>query len=269
MSGIAGGEAKVRGAAKRMPRWQERRFFLLAAVAMLLFVLAGFSSSFYLRGIVVSRASAPAPEPYLIIHGGVMTAWYVLFVVQSYLIARGRSVEHRMLGTLGAFVAAAVALTGAYVSARFPSHLAALGLPSDQVMQVGLVTAIANLVILTWFIAFVTAAILLRRHREWHGRLMLWSYFITLPPAFANGPDDGARLLGPMVETYLPGWPVVPLLFALLWASMLAVEWRARKRIHPATLVCPFLVLASVGTIIAAMSAFSTPATLALFLKIP
>jgi hypothetical protein len=249
--------------ARRNGRW----FFFGAALAMLAAVLAGFSSSFYLKGIVVSRAPAPPLAAYQVAHGVVMTAWYLLFAVQTLLVATERTARHRRLGTFGVALAPAVVLTGGYVSLTFPAHATGMGVPPDQMPAV-LGTAIANLVLLAWFSAFVAAAVLLRRRREWHARLMFWSFFITLTPAFANGPGNGARLLGPLAETYLPGWPVAPILFAAAWAGLLALDWRTRRRIHPATLVCPVLVLAGVATIIAAVTALNTPATLEVFLRL-
>jgi hypothetical protein len=250
-------------ATRRTGRW----FFFGAALAMLAIVLAGFSSTFYLKGIVVSRAPAPPLATYQVLHGLVMTAWYLLFTVQTFLVAAGRTAWHRRLGAAGLVLAPAVVLTGGYVSLTFPAHAAGLGVAPGEMPAV-LGTALANVVLLTWFAGFVAAAVRLRRRREWHGRLMFWSFFITLSPAFANGPGNGARLLGPLAETWLPGWPVVPLLFATAWAALLALDWRTRLRIHPATWVCPVLVLAGVLAIIAVVTAFNTPATLELFLRL-
>lgn len=263
MNDVAAAALEVHDPSARARRRNRNWFYFGAALAMLALVLAGFSSSFYLRGIVVSRAPAPAPEAYLLVHGSVMTAWYLLFVVQTFLVATWRTAQHRRLGVLGVVLAVGVVLTGAYVSISFPAHLAELGLPPDQVMGIGLGTAIGNLSMLIWFSGFVAAAVLLRRRREWHRSLMFWSFFMTLPPAFGDGPNNGARLLGPI----LPGEIALPILTAIAWASLLVLDWRMRTRIHPATLVCPVLVLVSVVTNIAAGVTFSTPATLTLFLR--
>jgi hypothetical protein len=249
--------------ASRRGRW----FFVGAALAMLAIVLAGFSSTFYLRGIVVSRAPAQPLAGYQVLHGLAMTAWYLLFVAQTFLVATGRTAWHRRLGLAVAGLAPAVVLTGGYVSLTFPAHAAGLGVPADQMAAV-LGTALANVVLLTWFSGFVAAAVLLRRRREWHARLMFWSFFITISPALANGAGNGARLLGPLAETYLPGWPTAPLLFAVAWAGLLVLDWRTRRRIHAATLVCPALVLAGVVVIVAVVTAFNTPETLEVFLRL-
>lgn len=147
-------------------------FFFAVSLAMLAIVLTGFSSTFYLKGIVVSRAPALPLEGYLILHGCVMTAWYLLFSVQTLFVAIGHTAHHPRLGVVGVVLAAAVVLTGGYVSLAFPAHLAELGVPNAEVFEQGLGTALANMVMLGWFSGFVAAAVLLRRRRAWHGRLM-------------------------------------------------------------------------------------------------
>ena len=85
------------------------RFFLGLAALMLLVVAVGFGPSLYMRRFLgtVDRFG-PSLPPYLLAHGGVLTVWYVLFVVQTLLVRTGRRDIHRRLGVVGATVSVAV-----------------------------------------------------------------------------------------------------------------------------------------------------------------
>ena len=78
------------------------RFFFGLAVLMLAVVAVGFGPSLYLRRVLgtVDRFG-PSLPPHLLAHGGVLTVWYVLFVVQTLLVRTGRRDMHRRLGVLG------------------------------------------------------------------------------------------------------------------------------------------------------------------------
>jgi hypothetical protein len=53
---------------------------------MLLIVFLGFAPTFHLRGSIPERAATPLPG-YLHVHrGAVMTAWYLLYLVQTMLV---------------------------------------------------------------------------------------------------------------------------------------------------------------------------------------
>ena len=53
----------------------ERRFYSRMAIALAVVVLAGFSSTFYLPGIVVFPRPTPSYTPLMVVHGVVFTAW--------------------------------------------------------------------------------------------------------------------------------------------------------------------------------------------------
>jgi hypothetical protein len=74
----------------------ERRFFTGMALAILATVLVGFSRSFFLRPLYPEWQSPS--EPIFYVHGMVFTAWIVLFVVQTALVASGHTELHRKIG---------------------------------------------------------------------------------------------------------------------------------------------------------------------------
>ncbi len=78
---------------------------MAAACAALVF--AGFAPSFYLRAV-----PAPSLSTLRIVHGTVFSAWMVLFVVQTSLIAASRRSLHRQLGMVGVALAAAMTVLG-------------------------------------------------------------------------------------------------------------------------------------------------------------
>src|SRR3546814_4543683 len=69
----------------------DRAFFTAVALALLASTFAGFAPTYFLRGL-----SGAAPlSPLVIVHGAANSAWIVLFLVQTSLIATGRPDMHR------------------------------------------------------------------------------------------------------------------------------------------------------------------------------
>ena len=83
----------------------DRRFYGCSAITVALIVLVGFARTYYLKGFFGTRTLAP----FVHFHGLVMSAWVVLFFVQTRLIAAHRFALHRSLGILGCCLAAVVA----------------------------------------------------------------------------------------------------------------------------------------------------------------
>jgi hypothetical protein len=218
---------------ERHPAKLRSYFFLSAAVLMAALVFAGFSRTFYLRLLVPEGGRLPL-SPYLYVHGAVMTAWYALFATQAFLVASGRVSLHRRIGVAGAVLAAAVVATGAYASLRMPGHFAALGAPPEVVYGLGGGIMIGNLLRLVLFAGLFIAAVWLRRRSQWHGRLMFWSFLLTLDPAFGGG---GTRPLGPLIGA-LAGPALTHFLPLIVgFVALAAHDWLAARRVHAATWV--------------------------------
>ena len=156
-----------------------RSFYLWAAVGAALIVFAGFARTYFLKGAF----GTPALSPLLHTHGLVMTLWFALFIVQTWLVASHRIHIHRRLGIFGAFWAVVVLVVGttaAIAAARLGRPPAPLPPP-----LVFLVIPLGDMVV---FGTLVGIGLYFRNKREIHRRLMLLCTLSMLPAAFARIP---------------------------------------------------------------------------------
>jgi hypothetical protein len=78
------------------------------ALAALLVALIGFAPSYYLR----SFSTAEPLTTLVHLHGGLATAWLLLFVAQTSLVSVGRTDLHRRVGPAGAALAVLFVIVG-------------------------------------------------------------------------------------------------------------------------------------------------------------
>ena len=161
---------------------------LLAAIAV-----AGFAPTFYLRswfGAPPTVGGATELTMLARIHGGVFTAWMLLFTVQTSLIASRRVAVHRRLGVAGAVLAALMIVVGAMTAVAAARRGAAPpGVESLSFLAVPLVDLVV-------FAIFIAAALLRRRDKETHKRLMLLAYISIIAAGVARLP--GVLPYGPL-----------------------------------------------------------------------
>ena len=141
-------------------------------------VFVGFAPTFYLRPDSV----APLPR-YLQIHGAAFTAWVVLFITQTTLIAAGRRQLHRRLGWAGAALAAVMVIAGSTAGVWSMQREVANG-NADAAMTF-LTTPFSAMLV---FGVLVGAAVAWRRHPDTHKRLMLLATISLLDAAVARWP---------------------------------------------------------------------------------
>jgi len=221
-----------------------RRFFFLFSVALLVVVFVGFAPSFYLRPFVASATPGmpPAPPLYVHVHGALMTTWYVLFVLQTGLVALGRRDWHRALGVAGIVVAAVIVPMGWLVTERSAARIAALtGLsPTQLIESFGLDAGLVRGVLaLAAFAGCVAVAVLRRKHAATHGRLMLLAGVAASGAALAP-----TRIIGAITGPLLPSWLLAESVF--VGAAVLALalyDWRTLRRLHPVTVIVGALLL--------------------------
>jgi len=162
------------------------------------------------------------------VHAVLMSVWLISFLIQTMLAANGGIVFHKRLGVAAAFVAAAAVVTGfvatvAMVRRGFDLSGDLSRPPNDSALDAA-IFQFSNLAI---FSVLVGTALVLRRWRHLHKRLMAFAVIETLM----------AAPLGHLVGHF--GLPV--LTFALWGLGVLvafaAHDLRTLKRVHPITMI--------------------------------
>ena len=218
----------------RRPARNRFYFYALLCAATVLF--AGFARTYFLKGFFPT----PSLYPLLHAHGFFMTAWFLLFGAQTWLVEAHRTDLHRRLGVVGAILLILILVFGAVVvtinarEGRVPDAAAA---------PVIVFLSYANIAM---FGAFVATALLLRRRPETHKRLMLLATLNLLSAAVSRIPLDFIQSGGVMA--------VFGLLDLFVVLCVAYDMWRHR-RLHPAfawgalvTFVWPVLSIAVGGT---------------------
>jgi hypothetical protein len=195
----------------------KRCFFVGMAALILLTVFAGFAPSFYLRS-----AFHPDHELSVVLHlhGVAFSAWVILFLVQTILIAKGSPRLHRRLGWITLGVALAMLLL---VGAATVEQMRR-GIPLEDAAQ----DIAFNLFGSIMFAVPLTSAILWRKRPDWHKRLMLCATLALL----------GAPILRLILLTTHLEFPTAVNWSIVLWDVFflpgLAFDLLTRRRIHRA-----------------------------------
>jgi len=220
---------------------RERLLYSGMAALVTAFVFAGFAPTYYLRALNEAPALPPPPltlTPLVHAHGLLFSAWVLLFLAQTRLVAAQRVDLHRKLGIAGAVGAALVVVIGA-ATALDPLARGS-GVPGIDPRRF-LAVPFFDLVV---FAALVSAGIRARHDPQSHKRLMLLAAISLLPPAIARLPLVVERL-------GLPGAFGVADLCILPVAGW---DLATRGRLHPATLWGGLLMIASVPVRLAVAS---------------
>lgn len=169
----------------------DRRLSLAAAILFPLIVLLGFARTYYLKGLF---DTPPLPSTLVQLHGLVMTAWVVLFIVQVRFIASKRIHLHQRVGYIGIALGALIIATGFPTALRAAKYGSA-STPPDVLPMAFLIVPLFDLIVFTLLFG---AAILYRRTPAAHKRLMLLTAINFIPPAIARIPIASLQALGPI-----------------------------------------------------------------------
>jgi hypothetical protein len=214
------------------PGAYDRVFYTTMAVLMALTAFAGFAPTFYLRGYFgapVTISGSTTLSPLTQVHGALFSAWVLLFIVQTALVANRRVAVHRRLGIAGVVLAAAMIVAGfntAIASAARGAH------PPGAEPLPFLVVPLFDIALFT---IFVSLAVWKRREKESHKRLMLLAYVSIITAAVARIP--GVFPYGPFAFFGLS------FLFVVAGA---AYDMATRRRVHPVYLWGGALIAVSV-----------------------
>jgi FtsH-binding integral membrane protein len=196
-------------------RKTDRLFFSGMALASALILFLGFLPSYFHRG-----AGLPPLTLLYQLHGALFTAWIVLLVAQTALVAGCRTDIHRTLGAGGAVLAAVVFVVGVAVSVE---TLRRNGGPPGADPRKFFAIPLGDIIV---FGVLVGAAVLLRQQSDTHKRLMLLATISLLTAAIAR---------------FLPrvGMGGAPNLFYgtdVFVLALVTYDLVSRGRVHPATL---------------------------------
>lgn len=228
-------DAAISGAATRLSaRW----FYAWMALTCAVVAFVGFLPTYFVP-MVQGQFQA---QPIIHIHGVIFFGWTLLFCVQTWLVASGRTLAHRDWGMLGvAWATAMVFIVFATVNVRI-NFLTAAGF-RDQALAFSWIQ-IGGILL---FAGFFAAAIANIRKPEVHKRLMLLNTIALLDAPIARwfvvflAPPTAPGEVAPPPPLIVG---LAPALVAdLLLAVAIAYDWRTRGKPHPVYLIGGAIVL--------------------------
>ena len=190
-------------------RKREKRFYLVASILFALTVLVGFGRTYYLKAFT----GAPPLGSYLVeIHGAIMTAWVLFFIIQIYLVRSKNIKLHQRLGFVGVGLGALILVVGFFTAiAAAKNGPGSIPTPAGISRMSFLAVPMFDLVM---FLILFGAAIYYRKKAANHKRLMLLTAINFSAAAIARFPIPGLLDLGPPVFF---GIPTVLMVFAVVY----------------------------------------------------
>lgn len=200
----------------------ERRFYSRMAIALVVLVFLGFAPSFYLRDIVPSYPRPnPTLPPSVLLHGGLFTAWMLLVIAQTQLVAAGRRDMHMKLGIVGMLLAVAL------IPVMYVASVWQVARANQPPFTDPLNWTIVPLAVIIPFAILLWQGWTHRRNAQWHKRLMLGAAILLVA-----GPSIG-RL--PIAPPTLVGFTFQFLLGLALFVPLFIWDRRTQYQTHPAT----------------------------------
>lgn len=212
------------------------RFFPLLSSLLIVFVFLGFAPTYYMR-----PANAGAIPAYLQIHGAAMTAWYVLLLLQTTLIAMRRRTVHRRLGVAGAVIAAVIVFLNPVVVVWSVAHQ-----PPGRPIQLTALITIGDLLVMATFGTLAALGIYWRRYPETHSRMLMLASIAVAGPALGR------------LSLNVAGTPFPGLITLMLLPLLIVVHDRLLiKRVHP---VSAWGAAAIIGSLVLSIAVANSPA---------
>jgi len=223
------------------PHGRRGIFFPTVSAAMFVLMFIGFSRTYYLRWLFGTEdlLGTTRLPTHLHFHGAIMTAWFALVFVQTWLIHGNRVAVHRRLGVLGAVLAVAVIVAGLHTIISFVPRANLVG--SDGPVSITQLVVGDTLLMVLFFPALVGAGVWFRNRPETHKRLMLLSCISLWLPVLS-------RYAATLEGLELPIWPVLALTPYTWLLALLAYDFAKRGRPHAATIWGGLIVVLSVPT---------------------
>jgi hypothetical protein len=213
-----------------------RRFYVAMAGIFVLIAFTGFIATYWAKLATGTFTGAPI----LHVHGALFFTWTLFFLVQTVLVASGRTLDHRSWGMAGISLATAMAFTVVLAAINSIRVAGTIGM-ADEARRFSYV----SLTGVVLFAGFMTAAIVWVKRADLHKRLMVLAmiplmhaatarlFMLAFAPPDAKGPP-------PVFASVPPGLTV-----DLLLVAAIVYDWRTRGPPHPAYLVGGALLLAN------------------------
>ena len=224
--------ARPPGTLPRQPGARDRVFYGGIAVALAAVTLAGFAPTYFLRLFDGGPRATVSGGPFttlLHVHAALFSGWVALFVAQTALVSARRVTMHRRLGMLGAALGAVMIAVGVLTAISAARRGAA---PPGVDPLTFLAIPFFDLLM---FAIFLTIALVRRRDKEAHKRLMLLAYASILAAPIARLP--GVLPLGPLAFYGLA---------LLVLVAGCVYDYVSRGRVHPVYLWGGGLLVVSV-----------------------
>ena len=197
-----------------VPKRPGRKFYTWVAIGVLLIVFAGFAKTYYLKQFF----GTPELPPLVHLHGFIMTAWFLLFLVQVRLVDMRKVQVHRRLGVVGFMLAALIVVVGMAVAIAAARRGAA---PPGVSPLPFMVVPVFDMIV---FSTFVGLGITFRRKVEKHRRFMVLATVGILAAAMARIPIDVIANGGPLAYFGLTDLCVL---------TVLIYDTVKHRRVHP------------------------------------
>ena len=197
--------------------------FVIMAGFLFFVVLSGFipSSMLYVEGVEAGRR--PPIPPVLHLHAVLMGSWMTLLLVQSTLMATGRSAYHKKLGLIAFVHVPAIIITGmfvikVYTEQHYARHagMTAAEIAQDIDVTMALVVYLIREGIL--FALFMAWALSVRRSNpQLHKRLIILATVLPMTAAYARHQTVWLGDLGMYNELFWDVGCVVMMMPMFLW----------------------------------------------------
>ncbi len=221
-------------AALNPARQKASYFYVWMAAICALVAFGAFAPTYWLQ----LRPGTFVGPPLLHLHGALFSAWTLLLLSQTVLIANGRLDNHRTWGLVGISLATAMVVIG--TAASIHTLVTGLAAGYGDRSRAFLILPVSTIVL---FAGFFIGAIANIQRPEVHKRLMLLATMSLLQAAIARvffvlitGGGPGLRPgLGeppPLSIGLVPG-----LITEFLIVAGIVYDWRTRGRPHPVWLI--------------------------------
>jgi hypothetical protein len=209
-----------------LPAQESHSFYVRMGVVYLLIAFGGFAPTYWAP---VAAGTFHAP-PAIHVHGLLMFTWVCFYVVQTALVASGRTMRHRDWGLAGIALFSTIAcaiLVGVMATIK-AATAAGFG---DAALHFSAVTLVGWPVMVTFF------ALAIANHRDAavHKRLMNLLMIAMMVPAIARvfltvlAPPGAASGGPPPLFVTIPPSIVADLLLVVAMVR----DWRTLGRVHP------------------------------------